>query len=306
MEIPRRPLGKTGEEVSIIGVGGYHVGLASVPEAEAVRLIRAAVDAGVTFLDNNTGYHEGRSEERMGRALRDGYRDRVFLMTKFESRDRAGALRELDDSLRRLGTDHLDLWQLHEVVYETDPDLASAPGGALEALDEAKRAGKVRFVGFTGHKDPAIHLRMLDLFTFDTVQLPLNVMDAHFRSFERLVLPRLVEQQVGVIGMKSFGDGEIVRSGVVTPEEALAYALSLPVSTVVKGMESRRDLDTNLGVARGFHPLGAGDLERIRAKTAPLDVSGDGRYELYKTSMRHDGEVGRRLHGFPPVEEVQY
>src|SRR5680860_926096 len=212
--VPTRRLGRTGEEVSVIGLGGFHLGMEKLTESQASELVRTAIEQGVTFLDNSWGYHRGRSEERMGRALAGGWRERAFLMTKFDARDKRGALRQLDESLRRLQTDHLDLWQIHEVVYYNDPDLLSAPGGALEALDEARQAGKTRFLGFTGHKDPELHLETLDLFDFDAMQLPLNVMDHHFRSFEREVLPVLLERDLGVIGMKSFGDRVILDSGV--------------------------------------------------------------------------------------------
>ncbi|MHB0936040.1 MAG: aldo/keto reductase [Armatimonadota bacterium] len=301
-EIPRRILGMTGAEVSIIGVGGFHLGFPT--QEEAVRIVRAAVDAGVNFMDNNWGYHQGMSEERMGRALADGYRDRVFLMTKTDARDRVEALCQLDESLKRLKTDHLDLWQLHEVVYDNDPYLAGAPGGALEAMVEAKQRGKVRFLGFTGHKDPALHLRMLDLFPFEAMQIPLNVMDAHFRSFERQVLPVALARNVGIIGMKAFGDPCIVAGGMVTPHEALSYSLSLPAATVVTGIDSMAVLQQNLEIARGFQPLSAEAVTAILQKTASPTVSGDGRYELYKISMKHDADPGRRTHGMPLQKEM--
>lgn len=299
-----RRLGRTGVEVSVLGLGGFHIGMDGLSDTDAVKLTRAAIDAGITFMDNNWGYHEGRSEERMGEALAGGYRDQVFLMTKFDARSKQDALRELDESLRRLRTDHLDLWQIHEVVYYNDPELLAEPGGALEALDEAKQAGKTRFVGFTGHKDPALHRETLDLFDFDTVQLPLNVMDHHFQSFERQVLPVLLERDLGVIAMKSYGDRVILDSGVVTPEEALRYVLNLPVSTVVKGLEGLGDLEEAIEIARGFTGLSEEEVAAILAKTAPLEISGAGRYELYKTSMKHEADPGRRVHGFPPMEEV--
>src|SRR5665648_333807 len=229
--VPTRRLGRTGEGVSVIGLGGFHLGMEKLNEAQASELVRTAIEEGVTFLDNSWGYHRGRSEERMGRALAGGWREQAFLMTKFDARDKRGALRQLDESLRRLQTDHLDLWQIHEVAYYNDPELLSAPGGALEALDEARQAGKTRFLGFTGHKDPELHLETLDLFDFDAVQLPLNVMDHHFRSFEREVLPVLLERDLGVIGMKSFGDRVIRDSGVVDAREAVDYVLNLPVSS---------------------------------------------------------------------------
>src|ERR1700729_81131 len=238
-QIPRRPLGKTGEQVSIIGVGGYHLGTVQSSDL-AVRLVQEAVDAGVTFFDNAWEYNDHRSEEWMGLGLQ-GRRDKVFLMSKVctHGRDKKVATQQLEESLKRLGTDHLDLWQIHEVIYENDPDLDFAKGGVVEALDEAKKQGKVRFVGFTGHKSPAIHLKMLAHdFPFDTVQMPLNCFDATFRSFEQRVLPELTRRGIAAIGMKSLsGGGYPVRAGVVTATEALRYALSLPVATVVSGID---------------------------------------------------------------------
>ncbi len=302
--VPTRRLGRTGEEVSVIGLGGFHLGMEKLTESEASELVRTAIEQGVTFLDNSWGYHRGRSEERMGRALAGGWRERAFLMTKFDARDKRGALRQLDESLRRLQTDHLDLWQIHEVVYYNDPDLLSAPGGALEALDEARQAGKTRFLGFTGHKDPELHLETLDLFDFDAMQLPLNVMDHHFRSFEREVLPVLLERDLGVIGMKSFGDRVILESGVVDAREALDYVLNLPVSTVVKGCESQEELQFAIDRARNFKGLSEQQVNAILVKTAPAEISGGGRYELYKTSMKHEDDPGREVHGFPPMKRV--
>jgi predicted aldo/keto reductase-like oxidoreductase len=305
-QIPKRPLGTTGEEVSILGLGGSHIGYGNQTDEEITRLVRSAIDGGITFMDNNWGYHNGRSEERMGRALEDGYRDKVFLMTKFDARDKAGALAQLDESLKRLKTDHIDLWQAHEVIYYNDPDILSAPGGALEALDEAKRAGKVRFAGFTGHKSPDILNRMLELYKFDTAQMPLNVMDAHFQSFAENVVPRCLELGVGIIGMKSFGDPHILKSGIVTPEEALGYALSLPVSTVVAGIDRMEVLEQDLKIARGFQPLSQERIDDILSKTAPINISGDGRYELYKTSKQYDADPGRKTHGFPSIKDLPF
>jgi aryl-alcohol dehydrogenase-like predicted oxidoreductase len=212
----------------------------------------------------------------------------------------------LDESLKRLKTDHIDLWQAHEVIYYNDPDMLSAPGGALEALDEAKRAGKVRFVGFTGHKSPDIHNKMLELYKFDAAQMPLNVMDAHFQSFVQNVVPRCLELGVGIIGMKSFGDPHILKSGTVTPEEALGYTLSLPVSTVVAGIDRMEVLKQDLRIAGGFESLPQERIDEILAKTAPANISGDGRYELYKTSKQYDADPGRKTHGFPPIKELTY
>lgn len=283
MNIAKRVLGKTGEEVSIVGLGGYHIGVSSLSDDESVALIRRAVDEGITFLDNAWAYNDGRSEELMGRVLRDGYREKVFLMTKFPARERDEAMEQLDESLRRLQTDHLDLWQMHAMGSQEDIDQVSAPGGALEALNEAKRMGKVRFVGFTGHRDPQVHVKTLDLYDFDTVQMPLNVMDAHFRSFQETVLPLLQQRHIGVIGMKSLAGGHVLQSGVVTPQEAIGYSLSLPVSVVVCGMDSIRILEQNLGIARDFRSLMPDAANEIALKTAPEEISGDGRYEVYKT-----------------------
>lgn len=303
-EIPRRPLGRTGVQVSAIGLGGSHLGETKT-EAEAIRIVQEAIDAGITFMDNAWEYHDGVSEERMGKALK-GRRDKVFLMTKVctHGRDRQTAMRMLEESLRRLQTDHLDLWQVHEVVYDNDPDLIFARNGALEALERAKREGKVRFVGFTGHKDPAIHLKMLaHNYPFDTCQLPLNAFDATFRSFEQLVLPELNRRNIAAIGMKSLGgDGIMVKQGGVTAAEALRYAMSLPVLTTVSGIDSIEVLRQNLEIARGFMPLTAAELQALRTRCT--QYAADGRFELYKTSKKYDAKEGRQQHGFPPKDEV--
>jgi predicted aldo/keto reductase-like oxidoreductase len=303
-EVPRRQFGRTGVQVSALGLGGYDIGKYGI-EREAIRVVQEAVDAGVTFLDNAWEYNEGKSEEWMGKAL-VGRRDKVFLMTKLCShgRDKQFSLRMLDESLRRLKTDHLDLWQIHEVVYEDEPDRHFAKGGAVEALAEAKQQGKVRFVGFTGHKDPAIHLKMLAHdFPFDACQLPLNAFDAGFRSFERQVLPELNRRGIAAIGMKSMGGGgEPLKGGAVTPAEALRYAMSLPVATTVSGMPSLTVLQQNLEVARGFTAMSAAEMEALRGRVAA--VAADGRFELYKTSMKYDGDEGRKQHGFPPSGEL--
>ena len=302
--IPRRPLGNTGALVSALALGGSHLGDIR-DEREAVSIVHEAIDAGVTFFDNAWEYHDGRSERVLGDALQ-GRRDRVFLMTKVctHGRDKNVALRQLDESLRRLRTNHLDLWQIHECVYYDDPDLHFAAGGVVEALGEAKRLGKARFVGFTGHKDPEIHLRMLARgYPFDTVQMPLNCFDATFRSFEQRVLPELLRRGIAPIGMKSLGGGGYpVRAGIVTAEEALRYALSLPVATVVSGVDGRGVLRQNLAVARGFTPMTAPEMAVLRARVAAS--AADGRFELYKTTMHFDGEVGREQHGFPPRVEL--
>jgi aryl-alcohol dehydrogenase-like predicted oxidoreductase len=239
-----RQLGKTGEEVSIIGLGGHHIGRQK-NERESIEIIRAAIDAGINFMDNCWNYHDGGSEIRMGKALRDGYRRKVFLMTKLDGRTRKSAAKQLDESLGRLRTDVIDLVQFHEIIRMEDPDRIFAKGGALEALEAAKKAGKLRFIGFTGHKDPAVHLRMLDVaarhkFRFDTVQMPLNVMDAHFRSFGEQVVPVLVREEIGILGMKSMADGIILKSNTVSPIECLHYAMSLPTSTVITGSTASR------------------------------------------------------------------
>jgi uncharacterized protein len=305
-DIPRRPLGRTGVEVCILGLGGYHLGLVK-GRREAVRLVQAAVDAGITFMDNAWEYHDGASEEIMGQALAGGRREQVFLMTKLCShgRGKAVAMRQLHESLRRLKTDHLDLWQIHEVVYENDPERHFAKDGAVESLQEARRQGKVRFVGFTGHKDPAIHLKMLAHgFPFDTCQLPLSCFDAGFRSFEAQVLPELRRQGIAALGMKSMGgQGAPVKKRAVRAEEALRYAMSLPVATTITGIDSRAVLRQDLGIARGFRPLAAAEMGALRRRTA--EMAADGRFELYKTTAMHEGPVGRREHGYPAEEELE-
>src|SRR5215831_12057275 len=267
-----RTLGRTGESVSAIGLGGFHLGDPKLSEEESIRLIRAAIDGGITFMDNSWDYNEGQSEIRMGKALKDGYREKVFLMTKVDGRTKQEAARQLDESLRRLQTDHLDLIQHHEIIRFEDPDRVFAQGGAQEAVLEAKKAGKVRYIGFTGHKDPHIHLYMLEVaarhgFHFDTVQMPLNVMDAHFRSFEHLVLPELVKQQIGVLGMKSMGDAIILKSKVVTPTECLHYAMHLPTSVVITGIDRPQLLDQAIDAAKTFKPMSAAAVEALLART---------------------------------------
>jgi aryl-alcohol dehydrogenase-like predicted oxidoreductase len=285
-----RPLGSTGEMVSAVGVGGFHLG-ESIDEALAMRIVRAALDEGITFLDNSWDYNDGRSEERMGKALRDGYRERAFLMTKVDGRTRSAAAEQLDESLRRLQTDRIDLVQVHEVIRRDDAERVFAEGGALEALQQARAAGKVRYVGFTGHKDPDVHLHMLDVaaahdFRFDAVQLPLNVMDAHFRSFERLVLPRLVAEGAAVLGMKSLASGAILETGAVTAMECLQYALDLPTSVVITGLESMDDLEQALEAVRTFAPLEPEVRRELLQRTAHL--AGEGASEPYKTTLLHD------------------
>jgi aryl-alcohol dehydrogenase-like predicted oxidoreductase len=286
-----RTLGRTGERVSAIGLGGWHLGFASIDERLSIRIIREAIDRGVTFLDNSWDYNDGASEVRMGKALRDGYRSRAFLMTKIDGRSKAEATRQLEESLRRLETDCIDLVQHHEVIRYEDPHRIFDDEGAHAALVEARRAGKVRYIGFTGHKDPRIHLHTLEVarahnFTFDTVQMPLSVMDAHYRSFELLVLPELVKHNIGVLGMKSLANGLILRSGAVTAPECLRYALSLPTSVVITGIESLERLEQALEVARTFQPLSEAERRTLLAKTAKAASRGE--FELFKTTSIFD------------------
>jgi aryl-alcohol dehydrogenase-like predicted oxidoreductase len=304
-DIPRRKFGRHDELVSAIAVGGYHVGKIGT-EREAIRIVHAAIDAGITFLDNAWEYHDGTSEVRMGKAIMDR-RDRVFLMTKVctHGRDAKTAMRQLEESLRRLQTDYLDLWQIHECIYYNDPERHFAKGGAVEALERAKQDGKVRYIGFTGHKDPAIHMAMLSYrYPFDSCQLPLNAFDASFsnRSFEQRVLPELISQGIAPLGMKSLGAGQAVKKKAVTPVEALGYAMSLPVTTTISGIDSMRVLNQNLRVARGFKPMSEAQMAALRKRIA--DEAHDGRYELYKTTAQHDGPEGRKQHGFPSPEEL--
>ncbi len=303
-EIPQRPFGKTGIKVSAIGFGGYHMGTIR-DEAEAIRLVHQALDSGITFMDNAWEYHDGRSEELMGKALADR-RDKAFLMTKVCAHGRDGkfAMQQLEESLKRLKTDHLDLWQIHEVVYPNEPELYFKPGGAVEALEKAKKEGKVRFVGFTGHKDPSIHLDMLKRgFAFDACQLPLNVFDGTFRSFEQQVLPELQKQGIAAVGMKSLGGtADAVKKKVVTVDEALRYAMSLPVATTVSGIDSVQVLEQNLKIARGFTPMPSEQMAQVRQRV--MAEAADGRFELFKSSMMFDGATGRAQHGFPPHKQM--
>ena len=303
--VPTRPLGPTGADVSIIGLGGYHLGLVET-QAEAIRIVHEAIDAGVTFMDNAWEYHDGESEKRMGKALAKGKRERVFLMTKVctHGRDAKTAVRQLEDSLRRLGTDYLDLWQIHEVAYYNDPERHFMTGGAADALLAAKAQGKVRCIGFTGHKDPELHLKMLSYdFPFDTCQMPLNCFDATFRSFEQLVLPELVRRGIAAIGMKSFGgEANMLKKKIVSPDEALRYAMSLPVATTISGIDSRRVLRQNLAIARDFKPMSSVEMDTLRLRVAA--EAADGRFELYKVSAKHEGSEGRKQHGFPDDEEM--
>ena len=290
--IPYRTLGTTGEQVSAIGLGGWHLALKHVDEALSVRIVREAIDRGINFLDNCWDYNEGASEIRMGRALRDGYRDRVFLMTKIDGRSRAEATRQLEQSLRRLQTDCIDLVQHHEILRYEDPHRIFDEDGAHAALLDAKKAGKIRYLGFTGHKDPRIHLYMLEVaqhhgVRFDAVQMPLNVMDAHYRSFENLVLPELVNQGIGVLGMKCLANGLILRSRTVTAVECLRYALHLPTSVVITGIDSMQILEQALEVARSFTPMTPSEVSVLLARTAKAAASGH--FELFKTTSAFDG-----------------
>jgi len=304
-EIPQRPFGRAAETVSALGLGGYHLGLIGT-QREAIRIVHAAVDAGITFMDNAWEYNEGESEERMGKALVDR-RDDVFLMSKVctHGRDRKVAMRQLTQSLRRLKTDHLDLWQVHECVYPNDPERHFASGGVIEALVEAKERGLVRYVGFTGHKVPEIHLEMMSHdFPFDAVQMPLNCFDASFRSFEQHVLPEARRRQLAVLGMKSMGgEGDAVSKRVVTAEEALRYSMSLPgVTTTISGIDSMRVLRQNVRIAQDFSPMSAEEMQALRDRVSGM--AADGRFELYKSTAKHEGDVGRKQHGFPPQSEV--
>src|SRR5580698_4843968 len=286
-----RTLGKTGEKVSAIGLGGYHIGVPKDAD-EGIRIIRTAVDRGLNFMDNCWDYHDGESERRMGRALRDGYRQKVFLMTKFDGRTKKSTAQQIDESLQRLETDHVDLMQYHENIRMEDPDRFFALDGPLEALMDAKKAGKIRYIGFTGHKDPLVHLRMLEVaaqhnFHFDTCQMPLNVMDAHFRSFGHDVLPKLVDQGIGVLGMKSMGDGNILKSGRVNPVECLHYALNLPTSVVITGCESMAILDQAIEAAQTFKPLTRSEVAALLAKTKDATMTGE--FEPFKTTQQFDG-----------------
>jgi aryl-alcohol dehydrogenase-like predicted oxidoreductase len=288
-----------------MGLGGSHLGDIRDPD-EATRVVHEAIDAGVDFFDNAWEYHDGKSEEILGRALA-GKRDQVFLMTKVCTHGRKAdvALLQLEDSLRRLGTDHLDLWQVHECIYDDDPDLHFSSGGVIEALAQAKQQGKTRFVGFTGHKDPAIHARMLAHdFPFDTIQMPINCFDASFRSFEGRVLAEAVKRGIAAIGMKSLtGAGDPIRRGVVTVEEALRYAMSVRgVATTVSGVDSLDVLRQNLAIARGFEPMRPDEMQALRDRVR--GVAADGRFELYKSTKHFDAKVGREQHGYPPPEAL--
>ena len=291
-DMPMRTLGRTGVKVSLIGLGGWHLGFKYIDEGLSTRIIRTAIDNGINFMDNCWDYNEGASETRMGKALRDGYRDRVLLMTKIDGRTKKDAANQLDESLKRLQTDHIDLVQHHEILRYEDPHRIFDDEGAGAALNEARDAGKIRFIGFTGHKDPRIHLYMLEVahengFVFDTVQMPLNVMDAHYRSFEKMVLPELVKQNIGVLAMKTLANGAILKSQTVTAIECLQYAMNLPVSVVITGCESMNDLEQALTAARTFKPMTEEQVRTLLARTA--QPASRGEYELFKTTSIYDG-----------------
>jgi diketogulonate reductase-like aldo/keto reductase len=287
-----RTLGRTGERVSAIGLGGYHIGKPSLSEQESIQLVRQAIDHGITFMDNCWDYNDGVSEVRMGKALAGGYRNKVFLMTKIDGRTKSAAAQQIDESLQRLQTDHVDLMQFHEVIRLEDPDRIFAEGGAMEAMLAAQKAGKVRYIGFTGHKDPYVHLRMLDEarkrnFHFDTVQMPLNVMDAHFRSFANQVLPVLLHEDIAPLGMKAFGDHFILDSKTVKPIECLHYCLDLPIAVQITGIDDQRSLEQALEAARTFRPLSKAQRGSLIERTRL--AAQDGRFELYKTTSHFDG-----------------
>ena len=291
-EMLHRELGSTGEQVSVIGLGGSHLGKANVEEDEAIRLIHEGLDRGINFLDNSWDYNEGRSEERVGKALsQGGYRQKAFVMTKLDGRTKELATDQINDSLRRLKVDHIDLLQHHEVIRFDDPDRIFSEGGAMEAVVAAKQAGKVRFIGFTGHKDPRIHLYMLEVaqkhgFHFDTVQMPVNIMDAHFRSFSQMVVPEAVKQKIGVLGMKCFGNGIILKSGAVQPMDCLHYSLNLPISVLITGIDSKMLLDQAFAAVKSFQPMDETAVAALIGKTE--QVAMNGKYELFKTTSHFD------------------
>jgi predicted aldo/keto reductase-like oxidoreductase len=285
-----RQLGSTGEEISIIGLGGSHIGKQSDPK-DSIKIVRAAIDQGINFMDNSWDYNNGASEERMGEALQDGYRTKAFLMTKFDGRTREEAAKQIDQSLRRLKTDHVDLLMCHEVIRMNDPDRFFAKGGGVEAALAARQAGKARYLGFTGHKDPTIHLHMLDLaaahnFKLDAVLMPINVMDAHYRSFQHKVMPTLISKNIGVLSMKPMGDGIILQSNAVSATECLHYVMSVSPGTVITGIDSIPILNQALQVVRSFKPMSRSEISALLARTAKF--AENGKFELFKTSEHFD------------------
>ncbi len=293
--IGRRMLGRTGQQVSIIGIGGHHIGRPSVPEEEGIRIVRTALDQGVNFLDNCWDYNNGVSEERAGKALADGYRQKAFVMTKIDGRTGPAARQQLEQSLKRLGTDHIDLLQIHEVIRMGDPEQAFAPGNVIDVLRQARQAGKIRFIGFTGHKSPEIHLHMLEVadkhgFTFDTVQMPVNVLDEHYDSFAQKVIPVAQKHGMGILGMKPLGDGLVLKSNTVTAVEGLHYAMSVPVTVTITGCDSMKILEQALTLARNFKPMDHQQKVAVLAKAAPAAMAGA--FEKYKTSHAFDGTIG--------------
>jgi predicted aldo/keto reductase-like oxidoreductase len=303
-----RTLGRTEQKVSCIGLGGSHIGEKKVDAQEGIRLIRQALDRGLNFLDNSWDYNDGESELRMGKALRDGYRQKAFLMTKFDGRTKESAAEQIDESLKRLQTDHVDLLQFHEVIRFDDPDRFFAPRGAAEALVAARKAGKTRYIGFTGHKDPRIHLYMLEAalknnFEFDTIQMPINVMDAHFRSFTKLVVPEAQKLGLGILGMKSMGSGVILKSSTVSAAECLRYALTQPASVVITGIDNQKVLDQALDIATSFTPLSQGEVDAILKKT--ITAASNGEFELFKTSSHFDSTAAHPQWLGPETKHVQ-
>ena len=292
--IGRRKLGRSDAQVSIIGIGGYHLGLGSVTEQDAIRIVRTALDEGINFLDNCWDYNDGVSEERMGKALQDGYRQKAFLMTKIDGRTGAEARKQLEQSMTRLKTDHIDLVQIHEVIRMTDPDQAFQPGNVVDVLKQARKDGKIRFIGFTGHKSPEIHLKMIETadkheFTFDTVQMPVNALDEHYDSFGQKVIPVAQKHGMAILGMKPLSNGAILKSGTVTVVEALHYAMSVPVTMTITGCESMANLEQALGVARNFKPMDEQQKMALLQKTAPISAAGQ--FEDYKSSHIYDGTI---------------
>jgi aryl-alcohol dehydrogenase-like predicted oxidoreductase len=291
-EMLYRSLGSTGVEVSLIGLGGSHLGLPTVTEDDAIRLIHEGLDRGINFLDNSWDYNEGRSEMRVGKALsQSGYREKAFVMTKIDGRTKEVAMAQIETSLSRLKTDHIDLLQHHEVIRYDDPDRIFGEGGAMEAVLEAQKAGKVRFIGFTGHKDPRIHLYMLDVakengFHFDTVQMPVNIMDAHFRSFSQLVAPRAIEEKIGILGMKCFGDGIILKSKAVEPMDCLHYSLNVPISVLITGINTKELLNQAFEAVKTFRPLNEEALAQLLNKSKA--AAAKGQFELFKTTSHFD------------------